>query len=1184
MRLDGLYRELEQQHSLPVGWLSAIEGAESSGDTAVSPKGARGRFQFMPATAQRFGLDDPNDPVQSAHAAAKYSRVLADMFDNNPVLMFAGYNAGEGAVQRHKGVPPYRETQSYVQRGMGLLRNIAESIIPAAEAGESAVAEDPMDAVDRRYSGGGVQSAAPETEDPMDAVDRKYAAQAQKTAEFDVPPDFSSSTPRPTSSKGRAVDVQTGPSAAGAFGRGFVDRLKRMGTAAQQAYAQGGIVGPEDPNPLPSGAAEQYEQQVIQPRLQQIEQEAAPYREDHPGYYGFGEIGADVATSLPLLAVGQPELALHQGGTALAGSLGRRFLADAVMGAGQGALTGALTPVDTSKGGDYGEQKRNMMADAVGTGALLAPAVDAAILGGAGMYGGVRKGLAHGFNWLTANRSPLSKDALEAATSFDMIDDLTAYDRTGNRVLLNLETGNRYAFGGGSIEQGYQRKAEKAMTGARSMQTGIPIEASGQRVAQEIMGNRAVRANQQESAVKRFANQFDTGATPDEGVQSGLQRQLQANKGKIQEKADEVERILDANYLRGSAIPMRNTAPEIARLYNMVSPETWQKLPSSVQRNLRIIADGLTDTQSLARMPMDNLVEVADNAYRRAVKLYPDHTPPMPKTAGRRELAAYVQQLNGMISKSPASVLGSRPAGVQGIQYTIKSLGGIKSDYMADVIGESKRPPNLMPDLFRKSGESPDEMARKLGELGYPGMDDTPDGVEKMYSAIRDEIAGKGKAVSFDNLERVKAQEIYDEQMQRALSGKAAMPDEFLPGMALDFAGVRKLDRQLGELSRAARSSSGGIGSEAEMVYTAARQALAKDLGQWADDTGVPEIVDAVRALKNEHIAGKVPYTKARPGGGGVPGVNETVYGGTSDGAYGRLFNPDRPDRAAQAFPLLDAGGQQSAKYGTIANILKAATKDGEFNPQAFLAAARQQQPLMQKIFSPAELKSFGDLADRIGRTQVNPGMEAAAQRALTGEDTSAFMTFFASSKAADAKVDALMRKLSPDGRRAVADWVIDSAYRASADEVGHTFSLAKYATFLKQHETALRAADRWDGIKGVVELFTRVQRVGESMSPVTPATGVRAAMAGGQAIYTILGGISPATPVIGYGAAKLLSLALTTKPGYEMLAWIGRNSVKGVDKAILDPVWQKSFATQIARVAAVAGATGSATTQTGSQ
>ncbi|WP_081630732.1 lytic transglycosylase domain-containing protein [Thioalkalivibrio sp. ALE16] len=80
---------------------------------ALSSAGALGLMQLMPATAERFGVTDRTDPVQSIEGGVKYLRFLLDTFDQIEHAI-AGYNAGEGAVQRHGGIPPFSETQQFV--------------------------------------------------------------------------------------------------------------------------------------------------------------------------------------------------------------------------------------------------------------------------------------------------------------------------------------------------------------------------------------------------------------------------------------------------------------------------------------------------------------------------------------------------------------------------------------------------------------------------------------------------------------------------------------------------------------------------------------------------------------------------------------------------------------------------------------------------------------------------------------------------------------------------------------------------------------------------------------------------------------------------------------------------------------------------------------------------------------
>lgn len=109
--------QIAAQYSLDPALMHAVISAESAyNPSAVSNKGAMGLMQLMPATARRFGVQDPFDPIANMHGGARYLRWLIDRF-NNTYLAVAAYNAGEGAVERYgNSIPPYEETQTYVTR------------------------------------------------------------------------------------------------------------------------------------------------------------------------------------------------------------------------------------------------------------------------------------------------------------------------------------------------------------------------------------------------------------------------------------------------------------------------------------------------------------------------------------------------------------------------------------------------------------------------------------------------------------------------------------------------------------------------------------------------------------------------------------------------------------------------------------------------------------------------------------------------------------------------------------------------------------------------------------------------------------------------------------------------------------------------------------------------------------
>jgi soluble lytic murein transglycosylase-like protein len=95
----------------------AVISVESSGRAdAMSKAGAQGLMQLMPATAKRFGVEDASDPQQNIRGGVAFLNFLYDKFDGDPILMLAGYNAGENSIGEHDGVPAFVETRDYVPK------------------------------------------------------------------------------------------------------------------------------------------------------------------------------------------------------------------------------------------------------------------------------------------------------------------------------------------------------------------------------------------------------------------------------------------------------------------------------------------------------------------------------------------------------------------------------------------------------------------------------------------------------------------------------------------------------------------------------------------------------------------------------------------------------------------------------------------------------------------------------------------------------------------------------------------------------------------------------------------------------------------------------------------------------------------------------------------------------------
>jgi len=128
VRSSGGFREIISRcasaYRLEEALVRAVIKAESDyNPRAVSTKGAQGLMQLMPETARMMNVRDPWDAEENIRGGSRYLRLMLDQFNGNLDLAIAAYNAGPNAVLRHKGVPPYTETRTYVDRVKRYLRH-----------------------------------------------------------------------------------------------------------------------------------------------------------------------------------------------------------------------------------------------------------------------------------------------------------------------------------------------------------------------------------------------------------------------------------------------------------------------------------------------------------------------------------------------------------------------------------------------------------------------------------------------------------------------------------------------------------------------------------------------------------------------------------------------------------------------------------------------------------------------------------------------------------------------------------------------------------------------------------------------------------------------------------------------------------------------------------------------------
>jgi len=135
--LDRMIFEVAENQGVDPRFIHAVIWQESKYDThARSHAGAQGLMQLIPATAKRFGCEHPEDPQENITAGTKYLGWLLKRFSGNVELALAGYNAGEGAVDKYDGVPPYNETQNDVKIISQRYGKTYHPVLPPAQAAE----------------------------------------------------------------------------------------------------------------------------------------------------------------------------------------------------------------------------------------------------------------------------------------------------------------------------------------------------------------------------------------------------------------------------------------------------------------------------------------------------------------------------------------------------------------------------------------------------------------------------------------------------------------------------------------------------------------------------------------------------------------------------------------------------------------------------------------------------------------------------------------------------------------------------------------------------------------------------------------------------------------------------------------------------------------------------------------
>ena len=132
------------RQAVPAELLHSVIKVESNyNPNALSPKGAQGLMQLIPETAKRFGVSNAFDPVENIEGGAKYLKYLLDLYKGDYQRALAAYNAGEGAVAKYDGIPPYPETKNYVAQVKKRFDQATKASAPAPKPEPIAAAPAP---------------------------------------------------------------------------------------------------------------------------------------------------------------------------------------------------------------------------------------------------------------------------------------------------------------------------------------------------------------------------------------------------------------------------------------------------------------------------------------------------------------------------------------------------------------------------------------------------------------------------------------------------------------------------------------------------------------------------------------------------------------------------------------------------------------------------------------------------------------------------------------------------------------------------------------------------------------------------------------------------------------------------------------------------------------------------------